>query len=165
MQRARPIVQNPPTMNEAPDPDVFSVPIRPRYGEVDRMGVVYHAQYLVYFDVGRTAFMRAAGLPYAELEERGSLLAVVSAHVDYRRPARYDEDLRLEVALDELRRASVGFSYALVRHGPAGREVLATGSTRLGCLDRTMRPARLPPDAHEILAEGRRTPPPPSETP
>lgn len=142
----------------------FSIPIRPRYGEVDQMGVVYHAQYLVYFDVGRTALMRAAGLPYADLEARGSLLAVVSAHVDYVLPARYDEPLRLIVRIDEVRRASVTFGYEL-RRGDASGELLATGMTRLGCLDPDMRPARLPADAHRILCEGRDAPPPPSEMP
>ncbi len=147
----------------------FYVPIRPRYGEVDQMGVVYHAQYLVYFDVGRTEFMRAAGLAYADLEERGSLLAVVSAQLDYRSPAKYDEELHLLVALDDVRRASVTFSYELHRGArPEMRppaSLLATGNTRLGCLDRSMRPARLPPDAYRILSEGRRAPPAASNTP
>lgn len=139
----------------------FVVPIRPRYGEVDSMGVVYHAHYLVYFDVGRTEWMRAAGTPYAEVERRGYRLVVVDAAVRYLRPARYDEALSLAVAAPEVGGASVTFSYEL--RGPSG--VLATGHTRLGCLDRNNRPVRLPP---ETLAALRRGIPPgagPSECP
>lgn len=126
------------------------VPIRPRYGEVDSMGVVYHACYLVYFDVGRTEWMRAAGLPYAGLEARGFRLAVVDAGVRYLRGARYDEDLRLHTRLTEVGGATVTFTYEL--RGPAG--LLATGHTRLGCLDISNRPARLPADARAALSRG-----------
>ncbi len=130
----------------------FTVPIRPRYGEVDSMGVVYHAQLLVYFDVGRTEYMRSRGLPYAALEARGFLLAVVEASIDYRRPSRYDEDLTLAVTLDDLRAATLVFTYELL--GPEGG-VRATGRTRLGCLNRSMRPTRLPADALAALTQGR----------
>ena len=140
----------------------FTVPIRPRYGEVDSMGVVYHGHHLVYFDVGRTEYMRAQGLPYAQLEERGFLLAVVEASVDYVLPAKYDEALQLEVTLSELRAATVTFTYVL--RGPEG-DVRATGRTRLGCLDRSMRPVRLPADAREALGRGRDSAATPSQDP
>jgi len=139
----------------------FVVPIRPRFGEVDSMGVVYHAHYFVYFDVGRTEWMRAAGSPYAELERRGFRLAVVEADVRYLKPAHYDEDLRLAITLDVVRGASVAFSYEL--RGPAG--VLATGRTRLGCLNHDNRPVRLPPDALAMLRRGIQAASRPSEIP
>lgn len=135
------------------------VPIRPRYGEVDSMGVVYHAWYLLYFDVGRTEWMRAAGLPYADLERRGYRLAVVDAGLRYLRGARYDEDLRLHTRVSEVGGATVTFTYEL--RGPAG--LLATGHTRLGCLDTANRPRRLPADAHAALAGGIPPAAPPSE--
>ena len=140
----------------------FAVDIRPRYGEVDSMGVVYHAQHLVYFDLGRTEYMRAQGLPYAALEDMGFLLAVVDASVQYRRPARYDEELSLEVTVTDLRAATVTFGYAL--RGRDG-DLRATGSTRLGCLTRSMRPTRLPPEALDALGRGRSEAAAPSEQP
>jgi acyl-CoA thioester hydrolase len=128
----------------------FEISIRPRYGEVDSMGVVYHAHYLAYFDVGRTEYLRALGESYAELERRGYRLPVVELDVRYRRPARYDDDLRLVVRLAEVGRASVGFDYELRR----GDETLATGHTRLGCLGADDRPTALPPDTLDRLRHG-----------
>jgi acyl-CoA thioester hydrolase len=130
----------------------FEISIRPRYGEVDSMGVVYHAHYLAYFDVGRTEYLRACGASYAELERRGYRLAVVELGVRYVRPARFDEVLRLGVSLTALGRASVRFDYELRRCN----ELLVTGHTRLGCLDTDNRPVALPPDTRECL--GRRSP-------
>lgn len=130
----------------------FEIPIRPRYGEVDSMGVVYHAHYLSYFDVGRTEYLRACGASYAELERRGFRLAVVELGVRYLRPARFDELLRLGVSLTALGRASVRFDYELRR----GDELLATGHTRLGCLDTGNRPVPLPADTRACL--GSRSP-------
>ena len=136
------------------------VAIRPRYGEVDSMGVVYHAHYLAYFDVGRTEWMRAAGTPYADLERRGFRLAVVEVDVRYLRPAHYDEELSLGTCVTEVGGASVVFAYEL--RGPGG--VLATGHTRLGCLDQQNRPVRLPADALACLRRGMRPAATPSET-
>jgi acyl-CoA thioester hydrolase len=135
--------------------DSFSVPIRPRYAEVDGMGIVYHANYLVYFDVGRTEYMRAAGSDYARLERDGYRLVVVDAGVRYLLPARFDEDLRLEVSLPELKRASLTFRYVLRDCRGA---TLATGHTRLGCLDARHRPVGLPAEALACLRRG--SPPP-----
>ena len=131
----------------------FLVPIRPRYGEVDSMGVVYHAHYLVYFDVGRCEYMRSLGRAYADVEAGGNRLAVVDAQVSYRQPAHYDDDLRVAVWLTEVRGASIRFEYEL--RGPDGT-VLATGSTRLACLDLSNRPTRLPADVHAVLRSGRK---------
>lgn len=139
----------------------FQVPIRPRYGEVDSMGVVYHANYLVYFDVGRCEYMRSLGRAYADIEDGGHRLAVIDAQVAYRRPARYDDDLRVAVWLTEVRGASIRFEYEL--RGPSGL-VLATGSTRLACLDTDNRPARLPADVFETLRAGRNPRGAPSES-
>jgi acyl-CoA thioester hydrolase len=127
------------------------VPIRPRYGEVDSMGIVYHAHYLVYFDVGRTEYMRARGAAYAELEQAGYRLVVVDAGVRYRKPAFYDETLELVVRLASVGPASVRFEYELL--GPSGDQ-LATGHTRLGCLDRERRPSGLPRQLLEALKPG-----------
>ncbi|MBM3985683.1 MAG: acyl-CoA thioesterase [Planctomycetes bacterium] len=135
------------------------VSLRPRYGEVDSMGVVYHAHYLQYFDVGRTEWMRAAGMPYADLEQRGLRLAVVDVRVRYLRGARYDRLLQLHTRVAEVGGATVTFTYEL----RDGGTLLATGLTRLGCVDRNNRPVRLPADARATLDRGRDDAPPASE--
>ena len=137
------------------------VVLRPRYGEVDSMGVVYHAHYLVYFDVGRCEWMRAAGTPYAGLEARGFRLAVIAADVRYIKPALYDEELSVLTRVTHVGGASVSFAYQL--RGAVG--LLATGHTRLGCLDRQNRPVRLPQDALNLLRAGISPAAPPSESP
>jgi acyl-CoA thioester hydrolase len=141
--------------------DSFTVPIRPRYSEVDGMGIVYHANYLVYFDVGRTEYFRAAGSDYAGLERGGYRLVVVDAGVRYLQPARFDDDLRLSVELAELQRVSLTFRYTL--RDLAGT-ILATGHTRLGCLDTQHRPVRLPPATVACLQRGSPRASPPSES-
>ena len=77
----------------------FDVEIRVRYGETDQMGVVYHAEYLVWCEIGRTEYIRAAGLAYAEMERRGTTLAVADASLRYHAPARYDDRVRVETSL------------------------------------------------------------------
>jgi len=138
----------------------FVVPIRPRYAEVDSMGIVYHGNYLIYFDVGRTEYLRAAGSDYAALERRGFRLAVVQADVQYLRPAHFDEELRLAVRIERLGRATVTFCYEL--RSLAGA-VLARGRTRLGCLDEAQRPTPLPADTLACLRRGMPTAPATSE--
>ena len=145
-----------------PPPAPHAVRVRPRYGEVDQMGVVYHAHYLVYFELGRTELMRELGADYAGIERRGLRLAVVEAGLRYLRPARYDEECLVETAVGEVGGARVRFDYVL--RGPDG-SVLATGFTRLGCLDRDNRPTRLPTDTRAALLRGRRGAPGPSEGP
>ena len=136
------------------------ITLRPRYGEVDSMGIVYHAHYLVYFDQGRTELLRALGMSYAEVERRGFRLAVVDAGVRYHSPARYDDELQLETHVETLRGASVLFGYALRR----GTELLATGHTKLGCLDHDNRPCPLPAELRGLLHAGRIAPAAPSES-
>ncbi|GJM21102.1 MAG: hypothetical protein DHS20C15_10170 [Planctomycetota bacterium] len=125
--------------------------LRPRYGEVDSMGIVYHAHYLVYFDQGRTELLRDLGMSYAEIEAQGHRLAVVDAGLRYLSPARYDDELQLETELASVRGASVVFGYRLSR----GDELLATGHTKLGCLDLHNRPCALPPELRKLLRAGR----------
>jgi len=148
-----------PTLGPMPP---FEVPIRPRYSEVDGMGIVYHANYLVYFDLGRTEYLRAAGSDYAQLERDGYRLVVVDLGVQYLRPARFDQPLSLEVRLEELQRASLTFRYSL---RDAGRELLVTGHTRLGCLNLRHRPTRLPEATLACLHRGSPAGPVTSESP
>lgn len=114
--------------------------VRVRYGEVDRMAVVYHANYLVYFEQGRTEYLRALGSTYRKLEDEGTLLVVVETGVRHHRPAAYDDLLTVRTRLTDLRAVRMRFDYELLR----GTELLATGFTLLASTDPEGRPRRLP---------------------
>ena len=105
--------------------------IRVRYAETDAMGVLHHAGYLVYFEIGRTEALRADGGSYADVEKSGRFLVVVEAAVKYRSPARYDDLLTLETTVSRVTPAKLEHTYAL-RRGPT---LIATGRTVLACLD------------------------------
>jgi acyl-CoA thioester hydrolase len=105
--------------------------------------------------------MRAKGVHYAEVERRGFRLAVVDAGVRYLRPAVYDEELSVATRLEAVGHATVRFSYEI--RGGAG--LLATGRTKLGCLDTRNRPTPLPPDTLAALRRGMDSPARPSERP
>ena len=113
------------------------------------MGVVYHAEYLVWCEVGRTDFIRAQGLPYAELERRGTVLAVAEATIRYHAPARYDDLIRIETRLSEVRSRAITFDY-LIRNGQTGAR-LATARTLLVSLDPSGKPAPLPPEVRALM--------------
>ncbi len=98
---------------------------RVRYADTDAMGVVYNAVYLVWFEAARTEWLRARGLPYREVSNRGISLPVTEATLRFRNPARYDDLVTVEALVDRVRSRGVTFSY-LVRTG--GR-ILAEGST------------------------------------
>jgi len=107
------------------------------------MGVVYHANYLVWCEIGRTELIRTLALPYAELERStGILLAVADASLRYHASARYDDPIRVLTTLAEVRSRTVTFDY-LVTHAESG-ERLVTARTTLVCLDRSGKPVTLP---------------------
>lgn len=121
--------------------------IRVRYAETDMMGVVHHATYPVWFEVGRTDLMRALGLPYTEIEARGYYLMLSGLNVEYRRAARYDDDLTVTTRISALRSRTVTFTYEVRR----GEELVATGETRHIATDKAYRPARMPDDVIAAL--------------
>ena len=125
---------------------------RVRYSETDQMGVVYHAEYLVWCEVGRTDFIRALGLPYSELERRGTTLAVAEATIRYHAPARYDDLIRVETRLREVRSRAITFEY-LIRHGETGAR-LATARTLLVSLDPSGKPIPLSLELRSLLGRG-----------
>jgi acyl-CoA thioester hydrolase len=97
-------------------PSVGETRVRVRYAETDQMGVVYHANYLIWFEVGRVEFIRQLGLDYKSMErEEGCGIAVVDAHVRYRLPARYDDELIVRTQLEAARGAVIRFGYKIVR--------------------------------------------------
>ncbi len=126
--------------------------VRVRYAETDQMGVAYHANYLVWCEVGRTDFIRALGVPYAEMERRGVRLAVVDARVRFHASARYDDRVRIVTTLAGVRSRMVTFAYELSRVREDGAlERLASASTALVAIDAEGRPAALPADFRALL--------------
>lgn len=123
--------------------------VRVRYGETDQMQVVYHAEYLAYFEMGRTEFIRDLGLPYAEMERRGVMLAVAEASLRYHAAARYDDLLRIETRLTKSGSRGVSFSY-LIANADTGKR-LVTGHTDLVSLDAAGKPAPMPADIRALL--------------
>ncbi len=120
------------------------------YGDTDMMGVVYYGNYFRYFEAGRSEFLRAAGLPYSELEREGYMLPVASASAKYHASARYDDLLTLETNLEAVRMASLRMSYRLVRE--ADDQLVATGETVHACVGPSGRVARIPSALRERLS-------------
>jgi acyl-CoA thioester hydrolase len=127
-----------------------SVEFRVRYAETDQMGVVYHANYLIWCEVGRTNHIRTLGTSYREMEEAGIGLAVAEASIRYRAPARYDDLIRVETTITKVGSRSVIFDY-VVSHAETGAQ-LATARTALVSLDRAGRVVALPHDIRALLA-------------
>ncbi len=117
--------------------------VRVRYAETDQMGVVYHANYIVWMEVGRTEFCRAAGIVYRDLEENEGLrLAVVEANCRYVSPARYDDEIEIHTTIAESNPRMIRFAY-LLRNKITGAKV-AEGSTKHIFLNKELKLARLP---------------------
>ena len=116
--------------------------MRVRYAETDKMGVVYYANYLVWFEVGRTDLLRESGWDYREMEKEGYALPVIEAHCTYREAAKYDDVLDVRTTGMMLSPVRVQFTYEIVRAADAA--MLATGTTIHATLDRAGRPCRLP---------------------
>lgn len=124
--------------------------VRVRYAETDQMGVVYHANYLVWFEIGRVELMRQHGLDYSRLEaEEGCGIAVVEATARYKAPARYDDELVIEVRVLKLRGPILQFGYRIVRAGDG--VLLCEGETLHIAVDRDMKRCAMPKKYADIL--------------
>ena len=123
------------------------VEIRVRYAETDAMGYLHHAQYLVYFELGRTELLRADGVRYREMEERGIFYVVARLECRFRAPARYDDLLTLTTATERLTPVRVDHTYKLHR----GDTLLSEGRTTLACVGQDGRPRTLPDDIYARL--------------
>ncbi|HYU36872.1 MAG TPA: thioesterase family protein [Gemmatimonadales bacterium] len=121
---------------------ISSITLRVNYSDTDQMGVVYHANYLIWFDRARTELMRETGLTYKELEQQGVYLAVSEVRVRYRAAARYDDVVRVRCWVRELASRRVTFGYAVER--AATNELLATGETSLVSLTHEHTLRRMP---------------------
>ena len=127
--------------------------IRVRYAETDQMGVVYYANYLIWFEVARTDLLRVSGWSYREMEAEGYSLPVIEAHCSYRQSARYDDELDIRARGTLLSPVRVRFNYEVVRR--ADEVVLAEGHTVHASLDPQGRPRRLPDRVASLFPRGK----------
>lgn len=129
---------------------ITSIEHRVNYSETDQMGLVYHANYVIWLDMARTEHLRGTGVTYKEMEEQGVYLAVTDLQIRYRRAARYDDLVRVRCWVREVASRRVTFGYAVERGGTD--ELLATAQTSLMALDRGHSPTRIPEHVRELLA-------------
>jgi acyl-CoA thioester hydrolase len=120
-----------------------------RYAETDMMGIVYHANYLPWFEVGRTTLLKEIGVPYRRLEEEGFRLPVLEIAAKYVRPALYDDTLEILTTLTERPAIRIRLEYEVRR----GEELLATGSSLHAFVDRQGRPVRPPAWAADLITK------------
>ena len=119
------------------------------YGDTDQMRVAYYANYLRWFEMGRTEFFRQAGIPYSSIEEEGLCFPVTEISCRYLRPARYDDVITIETVLTSMGRATLAFSYRLFRHEED--LLIATGWTKHACVDKNGDVTRIPANLETAL--------------
>jgi len=120
------------------------------YGDCDSMSIVYYANYLRFFEIGRTELLRELGLTYREVENRGFFLPVTEVFLKYIKPAKYDDLLKIETRIGFVKRASSRFDYSIYR----GSDIIVQGHTTHACLDRQNRVVRFPGLLIDILDGG-----------
>jgi acyl-CoA thioester hydrolase len=126
--------------------------IRVRYAETDQMGVVYHANHFIWFEVGRVEFLRQLGFSYKDMEkEDDCFIAVVDARCRYKAPALYDDEVIVRTRLKNIRESVIHFGYELVRASDGA--VLAEGETTHIVADSTMRKTALPEKYMKVFRE------------
>ena len=116
------------------------ITIRVRYAETDRMGLLHHANYFVYFEQGRTELLRKRGMTYRDMEDAGHLLVIVDLGCKYKRPAYYDDLLTLRTTVERVTLVKIVHKFEVFRDGV----LLAEGHSTLACVDREGRPQALP---------------------
>jgi len=131
------------------EPVTSEVEFRVRYAETDQMQVVYHANYLIWCEIGRTDLIRKLGSSYADIEKRGIALAVVDASLRYHSAARYEDTIRVRTVLREARSRSVTFEYTIENADTGAR--LVTARTTLASIDRDGKLVQMPDDLRKSL--------------
>jgi acyl-CoA thioester hydrolase len=127
-----------------------STNIRVRYKDTDRMGVVYYGNYLTFFEIGRSEYMRELGFPYTELEGKGYSLAVTEAAAKYHSNVGYDSLITIKTAITEVKRVTARFDYEILSEE---NKLLVTGHTVHACLNSSLKPVRIPADMIKKLEE------------
>ena len=123
-----------------PENESDEITIRVRYAETDRMGLLHHANYFVYFEQGRTELLRKRGMTYRDMEDAGHLLVIVDLGCKFKRPAYYDDVLTLRTTVERVTHVKIVHKYEVLRDGLP----LAEGHSTLACVDREGRPQALP---------------------
>jgi acyl-CoA thioester hydrolase len=124
--------------------------VRVRYAETDKMGVVYYANYFVWFEVGRTDLLRSLGWTYREMEHEGISLPVIEAQCEYHRPARYDDEMEVRTEGRMVSAVRMEFNYKVVRRDD--QQLTASGRTVHAAVDQSGRPCRLPERIRQVFA-------------
>jgi acyl-CoA thioester hydrolase len=117
-----------------------NIEINPRYSETDQMGVIYHANYFSYFEVARTNLFEELGYSYRKIEEEGIILPVIEANCKYIKAIKFNEKIIVKAEIDFIKRIKIGFKYTVYRK--ADNEILATGFTKHGFVDKNLVPVR-----------------------
>ena len=125
--------------------DSHETTVRVRYAETDRMGLLHHANYFVYFEMGRTEFLRHRGFSYRDIEDAGHFLVIVEIGCKFKRPAYYDDLLTLKTVVEKVTHVKIVHRYEVRRDGL----LLAEGHSTLACVDREGRPQALPESLRE----------------
>lgn len=123
-------------------PTSHELRFRVRYAETDQMGFVHHANYFVYFEMGRTEMLRSTGMDYKSVEEQGFFLVVAKIAAKFKAPARYDDELTLVTSISRITPVRIEHQYRLLR----GHTLIAEGDSTLACVDREGQLQALPPD-------------------
>jgi acyl-CoA thioester hydrolase len=121
--------------------------LRISYADTDQMGMVYYANYLRYFERGRTELLRQIGINYKELEEKGFYLPVLTAECKYISPAKYDDVIIIETRIQEVTAASITCYYEV----KLDEKLLVIGKTKHAFVNKDLKPVRIPKDIKEIL--------------
>jgi len=132
-----------------PDAAPRTTRLRVRYADTDQMGVVYYANYLVWFEVGRTEWLRQTGWSYREMEEDGVALPVIEAHCEYRQPLRYDDEVAIATKALLVTPVRIRFDYEVTR--AIDGTLSARGHTVHAAIDAAGKPRRLPSRVRELL--------------
>ncbi len=130
-------------------PRINSVQVRVRYSETDRMGYVYHVNYLEYFELARAEWVRMFWKPYRQIEDDGYMLVVIDAHINYHRPVFYDEIIEVEAELKEWGRSRLVFEYRILK--PDSDETVCTGTTGHCFVTSDGKPCRMPDELNQLL--------------
>lgn len=125
---------------------IYETELRVRYEETDAMGVVYYANYFVWFEIARTEYLRRHGISYRELEEKGIYLMVASAQCQYKSPARYDDIVTIQAWIGDVGNASLKFGYSVL----VGKRIIATGESVHVFTDKKYKPVKIPEEIRSL---------------
>jgi len=125
--------------------------IRVRYGDTDKMGFVYHANYFRWFEVGRSEMFRSMGIPYKSIESKGIFLPLSEMHCKFNAPSQYDDILLIETSIDTRYKAGMKFDYKIFNED--GKKRLANGYTKHACMDNSGRVVRPPKFLMDIISK------------